>query len=446
MDGTGAALSGRTLLTGWPDRDPVIPGAVPYGDVIVPYVMAATRRCRARARARAAGRGCHIDASMYEICVQQMADAIAAAARGAAPERAGQRGRRACFHQGVYRGAAARIAGSRSRSSTTRLVASCRRSDRACRRGQRDDRCAMAALAHWLSARDAMPSTRLQARGIAAGVVQDVEDLVERDPQIAARGALVDARPPAARRVRAHAHADRRFRAAPIAPFRAPALGEHSRQIARDALRPHAARASQSSSRWESSDERSSAIDRRRSRKDLACTAAATAYQRDFVADLKRRVVEKGEPFAIAQADTPHEIFHAMDIPLVSNQWWSAYISAKQLSPRYFDVLDRHGLSPPTAAATARSVSPARSTTIRRPRRGAACRGRRCWSRGSPATASSDVFDAVGRGARHRVLSARGARLDCTRTRDWFRKSSSDWEQLYEPRPHRAAGGGDARR
>ena len=41
VDGTGAALSGRTFLTGWPDRDPVIPGAVPYGDVIVPYVMAA---------------------------------------------------------------------------------------------------------------------------------------------------------------------------------------------------------------------------------------------------------------------------------------------------------------------------------------------------------------------------------------------------------------------
>src|SRR6185436_4305047 len=80
-----------------------------------------------------------------------------------------------------------------------------------------------------------------------------------------------------------------------------------------------------------------------RSRKDLACTADATAHQRAFVADLKRRVVDNGEPFAVAQADTPHEIFHAMDIPLISNQWWSAYISAKQLSSRYFAVLDRIG-------------------------------------------------------------------------------------------------------
>ena len=80
-----------------------------------------------------------------------------------------------------------------------------------------------------------------------------------------------------------------------------------------------------------------------RSRKDLACTAAASAYQKAFGAELKARVVESGEPFAVAQADTPHEIFHAMDIPLVSNQWWSAYISAKRLSGRYFTTMDELG-------------------------------------------------------------------------------------------------------
>jgi benzoyl-CoA reductase subunit B len=78
-------------------------------------------------------------------------------------------------------------------------------------------------------------------------------------------------------------------------------------------------------------------------RKDLACTADATAFQKAFGAELRERVVERGEPFAIAQADTPHEIFHAMDIPVVSNQWWSAYISAKRLGGRYFEVLDGLG-------------------------------------------------------------------------------------------------------
>ena len=65
-----------------------------------------------------------------------------------------------------------------------------------------------------------------------------------------------------------------------------------------------------------------------RSRKTLACTAEATAYQKAFGADLRRRVVEEREPYAFVQADTPHEIFHALDIPIVTNQWWSAYISA----------------------------------------------------------------------------------------------------------------------
>ena len=83
-----------------------------------------------------------------------------------------------------------------------------------------------------------------------------------------------------------------------------------------------------------------------RGRKDLECTSAATAFQRAFGAELRERVVERGEPFAVAQADTPHEIFHAMDIPIVSNQWWSAYISAKRLSGRYFALLDELGFPP----------------------------------------------------------------------------------------------------
>lgn len=83
-----------------------------------------------------------------------------------------------------------------------------------------------------------------------------------------------------------------------------------------------------------------------RDRKDLQSTGEATRYQKAFGAELRERVVERGEPFAVAQADTPHEIFHALDIPIVSNQWWSAYISAKRLSGRYFGVLDELGFPP----------------------------------------------------------------------------------------------------
>ena len=80
-----------------------------------------------------------------------------------------------------------------------------------------------------------------------------------------------------------------------------------------------------------------------RSIKRLECTQFATRFQREFVKELQERVVEKGEPFAIVQADTPHEIFHVMDIPMVTNQWWAAYIAAKQLSPYYFEVMEKQG-------------------------------------------------------------------------------------------------------
>jgi benzoyl-CoA reductase/2-hydroxyglutaryl-CoA dehydratase subunit BcrC/BadD/HgdB len=84
--------------------------------------------------------------------------------------------------------------------------------------------------------------------------------------------------------------------------------------------------------------------DTTRARPDgLESTRIATAYQREFVKSLRERVTERGEPFAIAQADTAHEIFHVMEIPVISNQWWSAYIAAKQLSTRYFNVLEEKG-------------------------------------------------------------------------------------------------------
>ena len=86
-----------------------------------------------------------------------------------------------------------------------------------------------------------------------------------------------------------------------------------------------------------------STVDVTRSRKTLACTAEANAFQKQFGLQLRRRVVDDGEPFAIVQADTPHEIFHVMDIPIITNQWWSAYISAKQLSTRYFDAMVEAG-------------------------------------------------------------------------------------------------------
>jgi benzoyl-CoA reductase subunit B len=168
-----------------------------------------------------------------------------------------------------------------------------------------------------------------------------------------------------------------------------------------------------------------------RGRKDLACTTEATAYQRRYVIDMRRRVIENGEPFVVAQADTPHEIFHTMDIALVTNQWWSAYISAKQLSARYFATLDQAGY----------------------PRN--SCR---YCSLGLACTLSNDPSSAPWGGLPKPVALVARLTCDCIqhvftqwaealdtdffpleapgwthKDPDWFKKSNAQWDEVFEP-------------
>jgi crotonobetainyl-CoA:carnitine CoA-transferase CaiB-like acyl-CoA transferase len=218
VDGTGAALSGRTFLTGWPDRDPVIPGAVPYGDVIVPYVMAAGVAA-GLAHRRATGRGCHIDASMYEICVQQMHAAVLAAQRGPAPQRRGNADADV-FHQDVYpchgedRWIAISVA---TFAQWTQLCALAGGSEVAAWTATLEERALLA---------------QLQQAGIAAGVVQDIEDLMETDPVLKLRGASVEL-VHAKLGPFAHVRTPISFSRDRVMPFRAPNLGEHGHQIAK---------------------------------------------------------------------------------------------------------------------------------------------------------------------------------------------------------------------
>lgn len=228
VDGTGGALSGRTYLTGWPDRDPVIPSALPYGDVIVPYVMAAAAAA-ALQRRRQSGRGAHIDTAMYEVCLQQMYDAVVQAQTGSAPTRtANADGRR--FHQAVYP----------TLGEDQWIAISC--ADRA----GWSRLCALAGLtaaepdalsgqvASWTAAhRAAELANRLQHEGIEAAPVQDIEDLMEHDAALAAQGPLVILDHPMLGAF-PHLRTPMRFSRSAPEPFRAPRLGEHTREIALD--------------------------------------------------------------------------------------------------------------------------------------------------------------------------------------------------------------------
>jgi hypothetical protein len=79
------------------------------------------------------------------------------------------------------------------------------------------------------------------------------------------------------------------------------------------------------------------------SEKQLDCTRAAGEHQKSRFAQLRKDVFEKQRSYAIVQADMPFELFQVMEVPVVSNQWWAAIISAKRLSGYYLDVLNSLG-------------------------------------------------------------------------------------------------------
>ena len=66
------------------------------------------------------------------------------------------------------------------------------------------------------------------------------------------------------------------------------------------------------------------------SQERLKSSVEAAAYQKEWFKNT-REIINRGEPFALAQADTPHEIFLTMDIPVVPVQWWSAVIALSNL-------------------------------------------------------------------------------------------------------------------
>jgi crotonobetainyl-CoA:carnitine CoA-transferase CaiB-like acyl-CoA transferase len=227
VDGTGGALSGRTFMTGWPDRDPVVPGAVPYGDVIVPYVMAACVIAALGNRLRG-GAGCHIDAAMYEICVQQMARAIEAAQRGSAPRRMGNADP-AVRLQDVY-----------PARGENRWIAISAFDDADVARLERLT--GGLPIADWTCEHDEVELvTLLQREGIAAGVVQDIEDLIERDATLRQRGALIDLPHPKLGSF-GHVRTPISFSRDVVTAYGAPSIGEHSHEIARTLARLDAER------------------------------------------------------------------------------------------------------------------------------------------------------------------------------------------------------------
>lgn len=74
----------------------------------------------------------------------------------------------------------------------------------------------------------------------------------------------------------------------------------------------------------------------------LASATEATRYQREWFQGLHEPVAAGG-PLALVNADAPQEIFRAMEIPYVVNQWWASVVAAKQRAPHHLELLRERG-------------------------------------------------------------------------------------------------------
>ncbi len=240
IDGTGAALSGRLALTGWPDRVPVTPSVGVYGDYVLPVINSLVVMA-ALIRKKKTGKGEYIDASMFEVCSQQVVPALLDwQANGRLQTRTGNRVTNAAPH-GVFpcigndRWCAVAVFTSDEWEYFKRVIgnplwASDRKFSTLELRKQNEDELE-ALVSEWTRKHTAeQVMEKMQTAGVPAGVVQNAQDLLEKDPHLKERQLLVQLRHPV---IGTFGHQAPPFKLSktPANVKRSPCLGEHSEYV-----------------------------------------------------------------------------------------------------------------------------------------------------------------------------------------------------------------------
>jgi benzoyl-CoA reductase subunit B len=75
----------------------------------------------------------------------------------------------------------------------------------------------------------------------------------------------------------------------------------------------------------------------------LAVSRTLRSYQKEWFEKLRLEVFEQGRPYAIGGALVPHEIWEALDLPFITDVWYSGLVAARRQSGQYSDFLSRAG-------------------------------------------------------------------------------------------------------
>jgi benzylsuccinate CoA-transferase BbsF subunit len=206
IDTTGKALSGHLDLSGWKDRGPVNTTTSPYGDILLPFFIGSAILAALDYKRRT-GKGQYIDASMLEVLVHKTTPALLDwEANGYLQTRNGNRIAYAAPHGvfpcigddrwcaiGVFTdeewGAFCYAIGDPPWTKEERFATLNSRKE--------NEDALEEFVAEWTrkhSAEEVMQI--LQAAGVAAGVVQNAQDLLENDPQLKEREFMVPMKHP----------------------------------------------------------------------------------------------------------------------------------------------------------------------------------------------------------------------------------------------------------
>lgn len=75
----------------------------------------------------------------------------------------------------------------------------------------------------------------------------------------------------------------------------------------------------------------------------LQVSRTLRTYQKEWFEQLRHDVFEQGRPYAIGGALVPHEIWEALDLPFMTDVWYSGLVAARRQSGYYSDYLARQG-------------------------------------------------------------------------------------------------------
>ncbi len=160
----------------------------------------------------------------------------------------------------------------------------------------------------------------------------------------------------------------------------------------------------------------------------MTAAAQAAAYQKEWIKGLRRRITD-GEAYVFANADTPHELFHFMDVPLVTNQWWSAVIAAKQQAPYFFDWMQKTGFHENLPRYSSLPLmAQMEGDVTRQPWGGLPSPALLCARQSSDEHARIFQRWAELSGAPLHLLSAPGVQNP---EPEWWAHARTDWENLY---------------